>query len=325
MHFSIDGIFKINNQHDFEDLCLQIFAFQYNKIDIYKKYCNLLGKHPVNINSYREIPFLPIEFFKTHKIAGQIDSDTKYFQSSGTTGQQLSKHYVTDLNIYESSIITNFQQSFGPVDQFIFLSLLPNYLSQANSSLVYMMNYLNHISGNADSSFYLNDIKLLIKRLSYYESENQKVFLTGVSYALLNLVKVYNSPLANTIIMETGGMKGRGKEIIREELHHILQSAYPLAQIISEYGMTELLSQAYYTGKGFKCPNWMQILIRDINDPLHLLETGETGGINIIDLANVNSISFIATQDLGRVLPDSTINVLGRFDNSDIRGCNLLV
>ena len=321
----IQRIFSISNSREFEQLALEVFQFQYTNNAQYKTFCELLGKSPSNVQNTNEIPFLPIEFFKTQKITSTQRPPEAIFESSGTTKSNISRHYVPDLNLYSQSFLDGFTKFYGPVEGYCVLALLPSYLEREGSSLVYMVNEFISRSKHTDSGFYLYDLKALMQKLEQLENQQTKTLLIGVSFALLDLAERFSMPLKHTIIMETGGMKGRRKELIREELHGILKKAFGVSKIHSEYGMTELLSQGYSQGDGlFKCPPWMKISIRDTEDPLSLQNDGITGGINVIDLANVYSCSFIATQDLGRTYPNGTFEVLGRFDHSDIRGCNLM-
>jgi len=248
------------------------------------------------------------------------------FSSSGTTGSVTSQHFVTDISLYEESYLKGFNYFYGDIKEYTVLALLPNYLEQEGSSLVYMVDDLIQKSQKPASGFYLNNIEELAKTVLRLEAANEKVLLIGVSFALLDLIELKQFNLKNTIVMETGGMKGRRKELIRSELHQRLSDGFGVSKIHSEYGMTELLSQAYSNGNGiFNCPPWMRILTRDTEDALTIQEPNKTGGINVIDLANYNSCSFIATQDLGRVHENGSFEIIGRFDNSDIRGCNLMV
>ena len=321
----IQRIFSISNSREFEQLALEVFQFQYTNNAQYKTFCELLGKSPSNVQNTNEIPFLPIEFFKTQKITSTQRPPEAIFESSGTTKSNISRHYVPDLNLYSQSFLDGFTKFYGPVEGYCVLALLPSYLEREGSSLVYMVSEFISRSKHTDSGFYLYDLKALMQKLEQLENQQTKTLLIGVSFALLDLAERFSMPLKHTIIMETGGMKGRRKELIREELHGILKKAFGVSKIHSEYGMTELLSQGYSQGDGlFKCPPWMKISIRDTEDPLSLQNDGITGGINVIDLANVYSCSFIATQDLGRTYPNGTFEVLGRFDHSDIRGCNLM-
>jgi phenylacetate-coenzyme A ligase PaaK-like adenylate-forming protein len=273
-----------------------------------------------------QIPFLPISFFKSHDVVANQNKIEVTFTSSGTTGMITSKHQVTDVLLYEESYRKAFSQFYGDIEDHVILALLPSYLERSGSSLIYMVEDLLQLSKNANGGFYLHNHNDLIEKLAVLEKEEKNTILIGVTHALLDLIEKQNFNLKNTIIMETGGMKGKRKEMIREELHDQLCKGFGVSVIHSEYGMTELLSQAYSLGNGiFECPNWMQINIRDTEDALSYIENGKTGGINVIDLANINSCSFIATQDLGKKYDNNTFEVLGRFDNSDIRGCNLMV
>ena len=279
-----------------------------------------------SVKIIQQIPFLPIQFFKSHRVISNENSIKETFTSSGTSGEQTSKHYVTDVSIYEKSYQNGFSQFYGNIEDYVVLALLPSYLERDGSSLIYMVSDLIQKTKNSESGFYLHNTDALIEKLIALDAMGGNVILIGVTYALLDLIEQHQFQLINTIIMETGGMKGKRKELIREELHDQLCRGFGVSSIHSEYGMTELLSQAYSLGNGvFECPNWMQILIRDTEDALNYVENGKTGGINVIDLANINSCSFIATQDLGKKYPNTTFEVLGRFDNSDIRGCNLMV
>jgi phenylacetate-coenzyme A ligase PaaK-like adenylate-forming protein len=310
---------------DFTNQSLALFAYQYEHNPVYNKFCTLLNKNPENVKDLEHIPFLPIQFFKSHTILSTSDAVQATFTSSGTTGSATSKHYVTDLSLYEESYTKAFTSFYGPIEEYLILGLLPSYLERSGSSLIYMVNDFIKKSKYAESDFFLDDMELLKNILEKYDGK-RKILLIGVSFALLNFVEKFQFQLTSTIVMETGGMKGRRKEMIREELHQILKSGFGVSTIHSEYGMTELLSQAYSKGKGvFNCPLSMKILIRNTDNPLEILPFSQTGGINIIDLANVNSIAFIATQDLGKQIGENQYQILGRFDNSDVRGCNLLI
>ena len=320
------SIFNIKTKQEFEDLTFQVFKFQFENNLVYRSFCDLLYKHPSAINAVKDIPFLPIQFFKSHKVLASKESIKEVFSSSGTTGTTTSKHFVTNLKHYETSFRKGFNNFYGAIEDYVILALLPSYLERDGSSLIYMVNDLIQQSKHKESGFYLNTLSALSTTLKTLEKQNKKVLLIGVSFALLDLVEQEQFQLKNTIIMETGGMKGRRKELVREELHTILQTGFGVPTIHSEYGMTELLSQAYSKGHGvFNCPNWMRILTRETEDALTLTAPGKTGGLNVIDLANINSCSFIATQDLGRVSKDKSFEIIGRFDTSDIRGCNLMV
>jgi phenylacetate-coenzyme A ligase PaaK-like adenylate-forming protein len=317
------NIFNIDN---FNDTALKIFRYQHENNPVYRKFCDALNTKPNHIKFFRDIPFLPIEFFKTQRVITGSFSPVGYFQSSGTTGLNTSKHYFKHLNNYETSFLKGFRLTFGNIKDYCVLALLPSYLEQKNSSLIYMVDRLIKESHHPDSGFYLYNLDELYEMLNKLEKQNQKTILFGVTFALLDLVERHNFKLNHTIIMETGGMKGRRDELVREELHGILCDGFGVDKIHSEYGMTELFSQAWSRGDGiFNTPPWMRILIRDVNDPLTLIGNGKTGGINVIDLANLDSCSFIATQDLGKMYPDGSFEVLGRYDHSDVRGCNLLI
>ena len=306
-------------------MALQVFKFQFDNNPVYRSFCDLLYKNPSDIKTVEAIPFLPIQFFKSHHVLSSRDNIVKTFSSSGTTGSVTSKHYITDVKVYEDSFNYGFNAFYGNIKDYVVLALLPSYLEREGSSLIYMVDSLIKDSNHPESGFYLDNLSALSETLKRLDSEGKKVLLIGVSFALLDLVETYTFNLNNTIIMETGGMKGRRKELIREELHSILKTGFGVNAIHSEYGMTELLSQGYSKGNGvFNCPNWMRIITRDTEDALTIQDRGKTGGINVIDLANINSCSFIATQDLGRVNNDNSFEVIGRFDTSDIRGCNLM-
>ena len=315
-------IFKINDSESFNATALEIFQEQYKSISIYKEYVNQLNVDPTKISNIDSIPFLPIRFFKSHDIISDIHNPEITFLSSGTTDLKKSKHPLYSTEIYEKSFLSSFELFYGNISTYTILALLPSYLEQQNSSLIYMVNKLIDLSKKKSGYISLNDDNIFnkIKNL-----KNEKVLLIGVSYALVELSEKYNLDLSNWIIMETGGMKGKRKELTRKELHKKLQDAFNVRSIHSEYGMTELLSQAYSKNNGhFNYPPWMKVLIREVNDPLSYSDYNKTGGINIIDLANIYSCSFIATDDLGKIYSDGSFEVLGRFDQSDIRGCNLL-
>ncbi|TDD99279.1 LuxE/PaaK family acyltransferase [Flavobacterium cellulosilyticum] len=323
---STPDIFAISNQKQFEKVALKVFRFQYENNLVYHEFCDYLKTDVQKVKSLKQIPFLPIQFFKSHKVVSNKDAAQQIFSSSGTTGMITSKHFVTEVSLYEESYLNGFSQFYGNIEDYVVLALLPSYLEREGSSLIYMVEDLINKTNNPESGFYLHNYKELTEKLVKLDNAGQNIILIGVTYALLDLIEYQSFRLKNTIIMETGGMKGKRKEIIREELHEILCNGFGVAAIHSEYGMTELLSQAYSLGNGvFECPSWIQILIRDTEDALTYVKEGKTGGINVIDLANINSCSFIATQDLGKKNPNNSFEVLGRFDNSDIRGCNLMV
>jgi len=320
----IKSIFEIDSEIDFNRVALSVFDYQYKHVAIYRDFCNALGRSKPN--HYKEIPFLPISFFKTHEIFSDeiVSEDLLVFKSSGTTQSIRSNHYVADESIYIKSFMYTFTKQISDPKDSIIMALLPNYLEQGESSLVYMVDHLVKSSNHFLSGFYLSDLDLLIDTIGLAKKENKKIVLFGVSYALLDLAEI-NIDLSGVTIIETGGMKGRRKEMIKEELHQILCDGLNVQHIYSEYGMTELLSQGYTDGtEYFTAPNWMKVIMRDVNDPLTIRTEGKTGGVNVIDLANFYSCSFIATDDLG-VQEGNRFKILGRFDQSDIRGCNLLV
>lgn len=322
----ISKIFSISSLSLFKEAALDVFTFQFHNNPVYRQFCRLLGRNPENVNTLERIPFLPIEFFKSHVIVSNQREAEITFTSSGTTGTQKSRHLVTDISIYERSYREGFKYFYGDIEEYTVLALLPSYLEREGSSLIYMVQDLIVRSKNDESGFYLNELDILKDKLTRLDRSGRKILLIGVSFALLDLIEQFQLDLNHTIVMETGGMKGRRKEMIRKELHQLLCTGLGVERIHSEYGMTELLSQAYSKGDGiFECPPWMKILVRDPEDALEYLPTGKTGGLNVIDLANVNSCSFIATQDLGKITGTGKIEILGRFDNTDIRGCNLMV
>jgi len=319
-------ILNISSSQEFEKFSIQIFNQQFEKNTIYRKFCRLTGKNPSNIKSSFEIPFLPIQFFKTHKIISSNQPIRKTFHSSGTTKDNLSKHHITDLKLYEDCFLKIFMDFYGHPSKYNIIALLPTYLENKNSSLIYMVNKLIEKSENKHSGFYLDNYKELKEKLLYLEGGGKKTILFGVSYALLNLIDFHKFKLKKTTIIETGGMKGNRKELIKSELHEILKNGFGVKNINSEYGMTELMSQAYSIhNEKFKSPPWMKIYIRESEDPMNIKTDNKSGGINIIDLANYNSCSFIATDDLGKLDKDGNFEILGRLDNSDQRGCNLLI
>lgn len=318
-------IFEIKNDLDFNRLALKAFHYQYENNAIYRSYCNLLKVNIAEINHPLQIPFLPIEFFKTHKIITGASDPLLIFESSGTTDTKNSKHFLTDIELYEKSFISTFKKHYGDPKDMVILGLLPSYLEKSGSSLVYMVSKLCELSENQNSGFYLNNYKELHDTILMLEKSNNRYIIIGVSYALLNLAEQFTPKITSGIVMETGGMKGRKKEITKEALHETLCKSFSLNSIHSEYGMTELLSQAYSQNDGiFTTPRQMRVYVREYNDPLTTIEYG-IGAINIIDLANINSCCFIATSDLGNVQQDKTFTISGRLDNADIRGCNLMV
>lgn len=318
-----------STQNNFDALALELFYFQAKHNQIYKKFLECLHISPNQVQKIEEIPFLPIVFFKSHRIISHSFEAVKIFESSGTALQNTSKHYVSDLDFYHQISQKIFEQQYGKLSDYHILALLPSYLERDNSSLVDMVAYFIACTQSEYSGFYLNNTEELLEKLQYLRQKtDKKIILIGVTFALLDLAESASIDLSNIILMETGGMKGRRKEMIRAEVHCILKEKFNLAVIHSEYGMTELLSQAYSQGDElFEMPFSMKILLRDTNDPLSMTPNNKSGGINIIDLANADSCAFIATQDIGAWADESKkyFQVLGRFDNSDIRGCNLLI
>ena len=325
MH-NFEKIFDIKNHSEFKKQCLDIYNFQYENNMVYQNYCNMICEDPTDVNEINKIPFLPISFFKTKKILS-TDNFEKVFYSSGTTTNSRSKHFISSLKLYQKSFINNFKLNYSDITQYTILGLLPNYYDNKDSSLIYMIEKLIKLSKSKESGFFLDDYYNLSKKLIELDTKKErKTILIGVPYALLDMIDFNQFQLNNTIIMETGGMKGRRKEMVRTELHEKLKRGFGISKIHSEYGMTELLSQAYSKGDGiFKTPSWMKVIIRDINDAQNLDFNKKSGAINIIDLANYNSCSFIATDDMGKYINDDKFELIGRVDNSDIRGCNLLV
>ncbi|MGI9530125.1 acyl transferase [Lutimonas sp.] len=318
--------FKTSNFESFEQEALRIFRYQAKNNVVYGRFIDLLGIRIENVDQLHRIPFLPIEFFKSFEVLSSEDPVEQVFTSSGTTGVSTSRHLITDLGLYEQSFTSGFTHFYGDIKDYVILALLPGYLERQGSSLIYMVDDFIKKSDSKYSGFYLDELDELSELLITLDDRGEKVLLIGVTYALLDLLEKQKFSLKNTVVMETGGMKGKRKEMVRKELHQILGSGFGLSKIHSEYGMTELLSQAYSKGDGiFETPPWMKILIRDTEDPFQTLGIGKTGGINVIDFANYNSCSFIATQDLGRKIAQDKFEILGRFDHSDIRGCNLMV
>ena len=314
-------IFKVNNKN-FAAIALKVFNYQYSTNEIYRSYCNYLIKSPQNVNYLDQIPFLPIEIFKHHTVKSGNWKETRKFLSSGTTGNERSIHYVRNETFYERVCLEGFERVYGPISNYLILGLLPSYQEQGNSSLIHMVHYFTRLGRNG-SGFFLHNSKDLYRVLT---NDNTPKILFGVGYALLDFIEKFKNPdTKNCIVIETGGMKGRRKELTKQELHSKLQSGFNVKSIHSEYGMTELFSQAYAAESGkFRAPPWMKVLTREINDPFCYIKK-KTGGINVIDLANIDTCSFIETKDLGKTSDSSFFQVLGRFDHSDIRGCNLLI
>jgi len=320
------SIFNLQSPYEFNEIAVGLFRYQYRKNKIYNRFVDSLGLNESLVYHPEQIPFLPVSFFKTHKVVTGDFAEEFVFESSGTTGAETSKHFVIDSGIYEQSFIRSLQQFYGDLSQYVIFALLPSYLERQNSSLIYMVERMLLKSNRKFGGFYLDEMGKLKDQMLEAQDQGMKIMLFGVTYALLGMAEKFPVCIPDAVIIETGGMKGRRKELTRMELHEKLCTGFGVEKIHSEYGMTELLSQAWSAGDGiFRCPPWMKVVIVDTNDPLCILETGQTGGINIIDLANFHSCSFIATQDLGRVFDDGSFEVLGRFDNSDIRGCSLLV
>lgn len=318
----IDRIFTSHTPESFEQLALDVFAYQRTHVQVYREFVDLLGKPAPQ--SLAEIPFLPISFFKTHTVLAETMHAKMVFKSSGTTGMQRSCHYVADPKLYKQSFLPTYERFIGPLDQQIIYALLPNYIEQGDSSLVYMVDQLIRNTQHPLSGFYLNDADALVQAIASGRTTGRKLVLFGVTYALLDLAET-GVELSDVQIIETGGMKGRRKELSKEALHQWLCTAFGCDFISSEYGMSELLSQAYSSRDGlFDLPPWMKVLLRDVNDPLSQVEATKTGGVNVIDLANLYSCSFIATQDLGKIV-NNRLQLMGRFDQADLRGCNLLV
>lgn len=319
-------VFPIQNDQQFTDIALQAFRFQAQNCPVYREFITNLKVDITKVKRIDEIPFLPISFFKSHEVLSSTGEIQTTFTSSGTTGMINSRHLVTDLTWYEESFRRAFHHFYGDIKDYTILALLPSYLERAGSSLIYMAEDLIKGSVNIDSGFYLYNHEDLFYQLKKLQQAQRSTLLIGVTFALLDFVEHFPLNFPELTVMETGGMKGRRKEMIREELHETLCKGFGVDAIHSEYGMTELLSQAYSKGSGiFNCPPWMKVITRDTNDPVSSLDNDKTGGINVIDLANINSCAFIATQDLGKVYKDGSFEVLGRFDDSDIRGCNLLI
>lgn len=318
----IDRIFSIQTPVDFEQCALEVYRYQTKHVAVYRQFVELLNKpEPTSI---ADIPFLPISFFKTHEIVAEGHTPEIVFKSSGTTGMQRSQHLVADCSLYERSFLPTYEHFVGKLTDQIIFALLPSYVEQGESSLVYMVDYLIKETQHELSGFYLNDATALLHAIDLGRKTGKQLVLFGVSYALLDLAEL-QPDLKDVLVIETGGMKGRRKEMSKEELHATLKTAFGCSYISSEYGMSELLSQAYSNKDGlFDLPNWMRVQLRDVNDPFSLVEAGKTGGLNVIDLANLYSCSFISTQDLGKIVNDQ-LQLLGRFDQADLRGCNLLV
>ena len=321
-----DSLQLIKNEDDFETLALEVFQYQFQNNEVYSEFVKSLNISPEKIKSIYEIPFLPVEIFKTRKVLTGNENYQRIFTSSGTTGDQASKHYVKDISLYEINFSKIFSLFYNSPSDYTILALLPSYLEREGSSLIYMTDKLIKATQSPSSGFYMDEYKKLFSILEQLKKEKRKTILFGVTYALLDFIFSFKINFPGLIIMETGGMKGKRKEMVREEVHELLCAGFGVEVVHSEYGMTELLSQAYSCGNGiFKSPAWMRILVRDPYDPLKPAALKTSGGINIIDLANIDSCAFVSTQDLGRVYPDHSFEVIGRFDFSDVRGCNLMI
>ena len=324
-----ERVFSITNDEEFRQIALDVFHFQYYNNPVYRRFCHIIGRTPGKAVAPTDIPFLPISCFKTHSVVAFEGTPELIFKSSGTTGMATSHHKVKDAAIYRESFLNGFKEFYGNIRDYCVLGLLPSYLERGDSSLIFMVNELIKRSGHQKSDFYLYNYQELAQVLQELENQGQKTLLIGVTHALIDFASVFPMSLHHTILMETGGMKGRGKELVRTEVHQILKDAFQLKEIHSEYGMTELLSQAYSKKDGvFETSGWMKIFMRYETDPLSCQPPSNkilSGVINVVDLANINSCSFIATEDMGKLYPDGSFEILGRMDNSDIRGCSLMV
>lgn len=321
-----EKIFEVSNDLQFNELALDIFQFQFTNNSIYRIWCENLSRTPASVKTLSDVPFMPVEFFKNFSIQSWKGEPATTFFSSGTTGQITSKHLVADTYIYEQSLLKGFQLEYGDPSDWIIIGLLPAYLERPGSSLVYMTDILIRESGQQESGFYLNNYDELLALLTRLKAENRKVWLIGVSFALLDMAEKHPEAWENLVVVETGGMKGRRKEMIRADLHETIRTNWNITRLHSEYGMTELFSQAWLNDSGrFHLPPWMKVMIRETDDPFSYAENGKTGGINVVDLANLDSCTFISTSDLGKKHADETFDVLGRFDHSDVRGCNLMI
>jgi hypothetical protein len=318
-------IYQVNDS-SFPDIALEIFRYQAENNPVYSDFIKHLRVDSAKITRIEDIPFLPVSFFKTYAIKTGIWDPQAIFSSSGTTGTAESRHYIPDLQFYLEHSRTCFEYYFGPVTDYHFLALLPSYLERTGSSLISMIAYFIKTSNSQDSGFFLREHDQLLRKIETLRKGNRKIILWGVTFALLDFAEHYSADLGDCLIFETGGMKGRRKEITRFEFHEILQERLRTTKIFSEYGMTELMSQAYTAGGTiFKNPPSLQVLGRDLSDPMQKGVINETAALNVIDLANFHSISFLETEDLGKIYQNGTFEVLGRIDNSDIRGCNLMI
>lgn len=318
--FLAQQVFAVTNEKEFEQIALDVYRLQFLQNPVYSAFCTALGKTPLQVESFLQIPFLPISFFKTKRLTTGVFNEETVFRSSGTTGTTSSCHYVKSLSLYEESFLKAFERFCGKAENYCVLGLLPSYLEQGASSLVYMVDSLIKKSGHPQSGFYLYNFQQLHDLLAELETKEQPTLLFGVTYALLDFSEQFPMPLKHTTLIETGGMKGRKKEVSKPELYETLQNAFSVTEVHSEYGMTELLSQAYAVNGRYRCPPWMKVVLRDETDPFSI--GLKAGAINVIDLANIWSCAFIATEDLGRLHADGSFEVLGRLDNTDIRGCS---
>jgi hypothetical protein len=326
MNIQVEEVFKIEEPDEFNDFALKVFQYQATNNTLYRKYLQLLRIDPGEIQNVSDIPFLPIGFFKTHRVYCAAKAPEAVFLSSATTGSKPSRHHIANLSLYRKSFLEGFRHFYGDMENLVVLALLPSYLERQGSSLVYMVQEWIRESGHPEGGFFVYNHNELVNQIHDLESRGKMTLLLGVSFALLDLVDNKQFDLNHTLVMETGGMKGRRDEITRMELHERLMKGFGVETIHSEYGMTELLSQAYSKGEGrFDTPPWMRIVIRDQYDPFRIMHHNITGGINVIDLANVYSCAFIETEDLGRLNHDGSFEILGRFDSSEVRGCNLMI
>lgn len=321
-----DAVFSIQNEQDFSALALDLFQIHFNENPIYKAFCKTLNINSEKINRVEDIPCLPVNIFRTKKVLLDGFQMDEYFESSGTSGSVQGKHFMYDYSLYERAFLAGFEKFYGEPEDYVFMALLPAYLERPHSSLVYMAKKLIEKSGNPLSEFYLYDHEKLHENLQEAVAQHQKIILLGVSFALLDFADKYKLDYSGLILMETGGMKGRREELTRDELHLTLQKAFPSSEIHSEYGMTELMSQSYSKRNGiFQTPPWMKIILRDISDPLSAPNNRNRGAVNIIDLANIWSCPFLATDDMGILHEDGSFEILGRLDFSVIRGCNTMI
>lgn len=320
----LPAVFTVDSSN-FEQIALQVYNYQYTHVPVYNEFCTHLGRTPDTVTRIEEIPFMPVELFKTHRVIATGQPLSNIFESSGTTGSVSSKHFVGDPALYEQSFLTAFQKFYGKPEDYVILAMLPSYLERSNSSLVYMADKLIKLSNQRESGFFMHLTEKLIIILNDLRMRKQKTILIGVTFALLDFAEQFRINFPDLIVMETGGMKGRREEMTRKEVHDKLTKAFGVPTIHSEYGMTELLSQGYSYGNGvFKSPPWMKIIARDMYDPMRHLPPNQTGAVNVIDLANLHSCSFIATGDIGKVSDDGSFEILGRMDNTELRGCNLM-